>query len=117
MSKRLQFSISQRLIFTVWVAGFTGLPSLRVPTADISVGIPVLDTIMQGAIIFFALYSAEGKLFETLDKDMNVLAASSSSTSKRQRSAKRNRPGPAERTTAGGGAAATGARSRNRSGS
>jgi hypothetical protein len=30
----------------------------------------------EGAVIFFALYSAEGKLFETLDKDMNVLAAS-----------------------------------------
>ncbi len=30
----------------------------------------------EGAIVFFALYSAEGRLFETLDKDMNILATS-----------------------------------------
>jgi len=30
----------------------------------------------EGAIVFFALYSADGRLFETLDKDMNILAAS-----------------------------------------
>jgi hypothetical protein len=30
----------------------------------------------EGAIVFFALYCADGRLFETLDKDMKVLAAS-----------------------------------------
>lgn len=30
----------------------------------------------EGAIVFFALQSKDGRLFETLDKDMNVLAAS-----------------------------------------
>lgn len=30
----------------------------------------------EGAIVFFAMYAADGRLFETLDRDMNVLAAS-----------------------------------------
>jgi hypothetical protein len=30
----------------------------------------------EGATVFFALQSADGRLFETLDKDMNVLATS-----------------------------------------
>ena len=30
----------------------------------------------EGAIVFFAMQSADGRLFETLDKDMNILATS-----------------------------------------
>ncbi|MAT92935.1 MAG: hypothetical protein CME59_10085 [Halioglobus sp.] len=41
------------IVFTAWVAGMTGLPSLRVPTVQISVGLPLLDVVLQGAVIFF----------------------------------------------------------------
>ena len=40
------------IVGTVWVASATGLPSLRVPTADIGLGVPVLDTLLQGTVIF-----------------------------------------------------------------
>ena len=38
---------------TVYVAGMTGLPRLSLPTSELSVGIPVLDIILQGSVIFF----------------------------------------------------------------
>lgn len=41
------------IVFTVWVHSLTGLPSLALPTVDIGFGIPVLDTLLQGAVIFF----------------------------------------------------------------
>lgn len=40
------------VMLTVYIAGATGLPSLNIPTVDISVGIPLLDIFMQGAVIF-----------------------------------------------------------------
>ena len=40
------------LITTVYLVSVTGLPSLNVSTAEISVGIPVIDLILQGSMIF-----------------------------------------------------------------
>lgn len=40
-------------VFTLWIAAASGLPSLRVSTEHIGVGVPILDTLAQGAVIFF----------------------------------------------------------------
>jgi sterol desaturase/sphingolipid hydroxylase (fatty acid hydroxylase superfamily) len=40
-------------LFTVYVAGTSGLPSLEVPALELSVGLPLADTLLQGAVIFF----------------------------------------------------------------
>lgn len=40
------------VLSTVYLASLTGLPSLNVSTSEISIGIPVLDVILQGALIF-----------------------------------------------------------------
>ncbi len=39
-------------LFTVYVAGTSGLPSLEVSTLAFSVGQPLADTLLQGAVIF-----------------------------------------------------------------
>lgn len=40
------------VLFTASLISLTGLPSLNVSTSEISIGIPVLDVILQGALIF-----------------------------------------------------------------
>ena len=40
-------------LFTVYVAGTSGLPSLEVSPLALSVGQPLADTLLQGAVIFF----------------------------------------------------------------
>lgn len=40
------------VMLMVHLVGAAGLPSLKIPTMEISVGIPVLDLIMQGVLIF-----------------------------------------------------------------
>lgn len=39
-------------LFTVYVAGSSGLPSLEIPGSDLSVGIGFVDTLLQGTMIF-----------------------------------------------------------------
>ena len=41
------------LITTVYLVSVTGLTQLRIPTSELSVGIPFLDVILQGIVIFF----------------------------------------------------------------
>jgi sterol desaturase/sphingolipid hydroxylase (fatty acid hydroxylase superfamily) len=40
------------VVFTVWAAAQTGLPSLQFSAVGIGVGIPALDILMQGLVIF-----------------------------------------------------------------
>lgn len=40
------------VLSTVYLASLTGLPSLNLSTSEISIGIPVFDVILQGALIF-----------------------------------------------------------------
>jgi sterol desaturase/sphingolipid hydroxylase (fatty acid hydroxylase superfamily) len=41
------------VLSTLGLVSMTGFPSLQVPTAAVSIGIPFLDIILQGAMIFF----------------------------------------------------------------
>ncbi|GAB5452392.1 MAG: hypothetical protein Hals2KO_27200 [Halioglobus sp.] len=41
------------VLFTIWVAQVVGLPSLQFSTDGISVGLPVVDVLLQGTVIFF----------------------------------------------------------------
>jgi sterol desaturase/sphingolipid hydroxylase (fatty acid hydroxylase superfamily) len=41
------------VVFTVWAAAHTGLPSLRFSAEGLGVGIPALDLVIQALIIFF----------------------------------------------------------------
>ena len=41
------------LLFTVWVVQLTGLPSLQVSVEGVGIGVPVIDVLLQGAVIFF----------------------------------------------------------------
>jgi sterol desaturase/sphingolipid hydroxylase (fatty acid hydroxylase superfamily) len=40
------------VVFTVWVASRTGLPSLRVSAAGMGIGVPTIDLIIQAGFIF-----------------------------------------------------------------
>jgi sterol desaturase/sphingolipid hydroxylase (fatty acid hydroxylase superfamily) len=40
-------------LFTISVARWIGLPSLQLSTVELSVGLPVVDLLLQGAVIFF----------------------------------------------------------------
>jgi sterol desaturase/sphingolipid hydroxylase (fatty acid hydroxylase superfamily) len=40
-------------ILTIYLGSTVGLPSLELPTSEISVGMPVVDILLQGTLIFF----------------------------------------------------------------
>ncbi|MEJ6539046.1 MAG: sterol desaturase family protein, partial [Halioglobus sp.] len=41
------------VLFAVSLVNYSGLTQLRIPTSELSVGIPFLDVILQGIVIFF----------------------------------------------------------------
>jgi sterol desaturase/sphingolipid hydroxylase (fatty acid hydroxylase superfamily) len=41
------------VLFTLAVGNTVGLPSLEVPTTAVSIGIPAIDVVLQGTVIFF----------------------------------------------------------------
>lgn len=47
------------VLSTLYLARATGLPSLSISTAPISVGVPLLDIILQGTVIFSRRFSLE----------------------------------------------------------
>jgi sterol desaturase/sphingolipid hydroxylase (fatty acid hydroxylase superfamily) len=45
--------VALTVLATVFVVSMTGFPSLRVSTSELSIGLPFVDTVLQGAVIFF----------------------------------------------------------------